>query len=561
MSDERQQTNDEPEQPATYTRRTVLQTTLGVAATGLLAASAGGKAITALAASTPTRESADAATSGVIPSPAPNVPPAYTKRPPVFKSVRDIPGKGGPLKEVNAMWVSYNPPITTYNNNKYWQGLDQRLGVSWRPTLVPVDNYGTKFATQVAGGDIPDIIWLSGLATTYPQLIQQGAFTDLTSYLTGNAIKEYPNLAKLPSSAWPGAKQEGKIYGAPWPIPLPNSPNFYRRDWAEKVGYPHPKNSEEFFKMLTAFTKGDPNGDHKHDTYAIAEEYNLFYGMFRVPYNWRLNKDGSLTKDYETAEWKAALEYTRRAFAAGLYIPNFQTAGYTERYDTFIAGKAGIMDGGLVNILPLRTQLKTVDPKADVYVSVPPGHDGGEGYTYNSPGTFGYFAIPSKVGSDKATLQQLLRIFDWFAAPFGSEERIYKNNGIKGRDYTVQSDGEFVATSTGKAEVGSMWLIVNNETILFAPKYADAKIWQDAARDMAAVGINDPTLGLYSPALISQGPSLSQFATNAINDFVYGRKPLSDIGSFVQQWRSRGGDQIRHELEQSLQRAKQHSKS
>lgn len=34
--------------------------------------------------------------------------------------------------------------------------------------------------------------------------------------------------------------------------------------------------------------------------------------MFRAPNNWRLNSDGTLQKDFETDEYKAALEFTNK---------------------------------------------------------------------------------------------------------------------------------------------------------------------------------------------------------------------------------------------------------
>ena len=41
--------------------------------------------------------------------------------------------------------------------------------------------------------------------------------TDLTQYLAGDAIRDYPNLAAIPSRSWKGALVNGKIYGVPIP--------------------------------------------------------------------------------------------------------------------------------------------------------------------------------------------------------------------------------------------------------------------------------------------------------------------------------------------------------
>jgi len=50
--------------------------------------------------------------------------------------------------------------------------------------------------------------------------VQQGAFTDLTAYLSGNALNAYPNLAKIPPISWQNTKIKVKIYGPPRARPL-----------------------------------------------------------------------------------------------------------------------------------------------------------------------------------------------------------------------------------------------------------------------------------------------------------------------------------------------------
>ena len=68
-----------------------------------------------------------------FPSPAPNVPDAYTAPLPPFQSVNFVPGRGG---TVNVFSVTYSTPETPKSMNKFWQELEQRLNVTWNVNLA-----------------------------------------------------------------------------------------------------------------------------------------------------------------------------------------------------------------------------------------------------------------------------------------------------------------------------------------------------------------------------------------------------------------------------------------
>ena len=71
---------------------------------------------------------------------------------------------------------------------------------------------------MIAGNDLPDImntLVRQDIPLT-PELFNAKA-ADLTPYLSGDAIKEYPNLAALPTRAWKGMVYDGKIWGVPTP--------------------------------------------------------------------------------------------------------------------------------------------------------------------------------------------------------------------------------------------------------------------------------------------------------------------------------------------------------
>jgi hypothetical protein len=70
-------------------------------------------------------------------------------------------------------------------------------------------DYITKLATVMAGNDLPDIMMIPGVTAQNPGIAYVTQFleakaADLTPCLAGDAAKDYPNLAALPSFAWKG---------------------------------------------------------------------------------------------------------------------------------------------------------------------------------------------------------------------------------------------------------------------------------------------------------------------------------------------------------------------
>ena len=66
------------------------------------------------------------------------------------------------------------------------------------------------------------------------------------------------------------------------------------------------------------------------------------------------------------------------------------------------------------------------------------------------PGNFG-FAIIKKSNADR--VKELLRVLNYLAAPFGSQEYMVSKFGIKDTDYTLNDKGSPVFTDKGKTDM------------------------------------------------------------------------------------------------------------
>lgn len=550
---------------------TAPQPTSAPAATTITASSptantAGAPPTAATGASTIAAGSAPAAApnqDGKLPSPAPGVPDAYTTFPSPFKSVAAIPGKG---TKVTALIVAYNPPPPSRDQNKWWQELEKRLGITYEPIIQPADGYPEKLATLTASGSLPDLTFLyfEQVPDQY-KVIQQGAYTDLTAELSGDGLKQYPNLALFPAYLWKNAAISGKRYGAPRPqLPI-GAQMIWNTSWAQKFGNPNPKSADEFYDLMVKFTKGDPDGNGKPDTWAIhtiqqfAFGLSFFRSMFRVPNEWRKNPDGTLTAYLETDEFKQTVAYMKRLYDGGVFHPDTATGNRTQRKDYITSLKVGMIEDLVTNFAGpnpngYRDTARKLNnnPTINITALVPPGFDGGKATIDLTSGFTGYAAIPAKVGKDSGRTKELLRVIDYFASPFGSEEWAFLNYGLEGVHHTVQPNGSRVLTDLGRTEIGDLNNLCNPMTAYWYPIPGDAQEAQNAVRDMVALGQENPVINLYSPTNSAKAGELNQLRIDRVDAMVQGRDPLSALDTFIKDWRSRGGDQIRKEYEAAL---------
>ena len=104
--------------------------------------------------------------------------------------------------------------------------------------MVAPTDYLTRFNTTIAGGSLPDLMFLGVIPNAAEFLQSQCA--DLTPYLSGDAIKEFPNLANFSAYTWRSGIVEGRIYAIPSARPPIGSVAMYHPDLFEAAGMPIP---------------------------------------------------------------------------------------------------------------------------------------------------------------------------------------------------------------------------------------------------------------------------------------------------------------------------------
>jgi putative aldouronate transport system substrate-binding protein len=445
------------------------------------------------------------------------------------------------------------------DQNAYWLELNKRLNLTLRINIVPQGDYPAKLAVTMAGNDLPDILYIGNRTLTagLPEFLRARC-TDLTPYLSGDAVKDYPNLANLPTSTWTAMAFSGSIYGVPVPINPFDWVLFVHQELLDQAGLSHPKNGDEYKQLVQAMTRPQENlwGINTEGNTGLGVTSGLYPSMFGAPNQWRVDANGKFTRSLETEEYKAAVAFAREVYALGVVTPTALQLDNTSAKVEFYARKAGLRWDGFRSYSVFWEQGAQLSPKP-VYRTIHPfAHDGGKPTYYFSPGHRG-FSVIKQANPDRVKL--MLRILNWIASPFGSQEGHFRSYGIEGVHHTVDANGWPVLTDQGRAEttVPLMWLTQPAPTLTSTRFGADyARLLQADEIAHSPAGITDPTVALDSPTQNSKGPKINQDWLDGMTAIVSDRRSFSDYDQLVKAWRTNGGDQIRAEYEKAHAAAK-----
>ncbi|WP_127585546.1 extracellular solute-binding protein [Paenibacillus koleovorans] len=428
------------------------------------------------------------------------------------------------------------------NEDKWVKELEKKTNTDMTIRLVPHADYEQKMIQMFATNDIPDVVQ-AGAGTNGKELagsVQAGVFLELNDLL-----KQYaPNLLKvIPQEAWDEVSLNGKIYA----IPEFLSSNSRRSTWVradlmEKAGIKQdPKTVDEYMEMLRAFKKlGVENPFMGREQFKYAD---IFFGAYDVyPYLSQFEKvgDNIQPKFMDSENMMKALGVYKTMYDEGLINKEFATINPTNFKNTILAGKAGMWEMNTQELLQWETQLKANVPDAKIkIIASPVGPDGkGGGYLYASAAR-SYFI--NKNAKDKA--EGILKFFDWMVTQEADKwfdttlpvepktpEEVSEQRFLSGFLHMVKDDAyrkEILnATPAGKELLKVFETIQPKEGrggIEFDPRLEAMQKNPDAA----------PLSDTPPPVLLT-----------AMVKMVYGKEPISNWPKVIDEWKSKGGNDI-----------------
>ncbi|WP_159329305.1 extracellular solute-binding protein [Streptomyces tendae] len=456
-------------------------------------------------------------------------------------SVPEKLGKGGEVTIMSPFWGS--PPK---EDNAYYKAMNDLVGVDVVWQNQDGNTYDQKLGAVLASSEVPDVVVVPGWNMTgkIPSAII-GKFADLGPYLSGDAVKEYPNLAAIPTDAWRRSIFGGKLLGLPMPssyvsgiVPL------YRQDIFEEEGYEVPRSCDEFM----ALAKDATNARAKR--WACLDMKWTAFNAFGVlsgnekSLGWN-QVDGKLVYRAETDEYLEALEWTRKLFAAGVVHPDAKL-GKSNAADPgpkFAAGEFLVYNQDISQWWSRTAEQATQNPEFKIWGMDFFGHDGGAPTLWaQNPASI--FAFVNKKAS-KSVIRDVLALANVTAAPYGTKEYMATNYGVEGTHYTVK-DGVPTKTDQGNIDVMNAYVMVASPAATIAhPDFPEVAKGQVEWQQRTGAVTKKPTfygMQIVEPARYT---NLSNDFEQLEDDIVRGRKKIGDMQQAVSDWKSKGGDKLR----------------
>jgi putative aldouronate transport system substrate-binding protein len=469
----------------------------------------------------------------------------------LVKSTNGPVGKAG--EEVNFLSYSINPTPAPVDQNPAWQQVNRELGLDLKFTYTALQDYNVKLSTVIASGQLPDIFTMNVLGVLIPNEIDffQSQCADLSTFISGDAIKAFPNLANLPQTAWRNCRFNGKFYALPRVVNAVGSTLLVQQNLLDDIGVKDIKNKDDFARVVKETTRNNLYGMGGMQ----ANTMQWMLQMFRAPNQWR-ESGGKFTRDWETPEYKDAVALLKSFWDAGYVHPDTPTFIQQQGAQSFYAGKFGMYPTNFFAFGIAWDRLLGINKNFRLNALIAPGFDGGKGVQFQDWGG-NQITVLKKGTPDR--IKQVLGVLNYLASPFGSQEYLNNWYGAKGIDFNFDEKGNPVYTPAGENNVHFItWqTIISPPPVLFDgldPNFVKvAHPIETAAHELA---ITDPSVGLYSPTNATKGATLTQGMTDGVNQILFGRADVSTLDGLVKTWRANGGDQIRAEIEDAFARSK-----
>jgi putative aldouronate transport system substrate-binding protein len=450
--------------------------------------------------------------------------------------------------------------------------INEKFNIDYKPNLVVHSDYLQKLSATIASGDLPDIIALQNADSNFYKWAKQGAFLPIDEF-----IDKYSTLKAVPDNVWNALKVNGKTYAMPRYYPMNYSLTpVIRKDWLDKLGLPVPTNYEELKKAALAFTKNDPDGNGKNDTYGIAigQSINPSFAMgaywdtaFYHKNNQGQYINGLIGKGREQlVGWLADL------YKEGAITKDFAFYNWTQTNKEFYSGKAGIFIGAASGMSEAYMQtLLDISPNAQI-VPIPPfqAPDGSKGFT-SGTAYQGIVALNAKLANEPEKLKRVLEMSEFGRQFYPFEQRNAGNRdfdwyrGKSGLGYSVNNGViEYQLQEKGMAPFDyfadrQMWA-PNDKANGYSKSYKNPNLREltgalEKMHDETKHYYN-PFNGVFSPTQATKGTELENKLLATQTRMIVGDIPMSDWNKMVEEYMDNGGTQLTNEINSALKEAK-----
>ena len=473
-------------------------------------------------------------------------------------------------------------------NNPYVDAVYDKLNVEMDLQWQSAD-YSTKLDMTIVADDLPDIFWVDNYMT-YRELLDNDMIEPLTDAFracAGTYMRDC--YASYGGAIFEPYIENGELYA------LPATYNGYqqsvlwvRKDWLDALGLETPKTRDDLVAVAKAFMEKDPGGNGAGNTIGIAVQStplgasNVSFGLDAImasfgayPQQWITGADGKVVYGSITEEAKQGLSYLADLYKEGIIDPQFATRDYSDAMGLITSGKSGICFYPW-NLAYSASEFLNANPTGDWVVLEAPVNDAGE-FTYSALRPDNGVMCVRKGYEHPEVLLKILNVefdmwrgFDevgyeavqplieagttWTAPMLTGHFNLEYNDAVIRVGELTANYIEKGITPSGTTEYNKQ-LCENAKRYFDNPSVADTEGWicymsRYIASNALKNGVEIPVAFHYS----TEGMGLYWASLEKLEDQYYmevitGAASIDDFDSFVEQWKSLGGEEITGEVQ------------
>ncbi|MEK5058546.1 sugar ABC transporter [Paenibacillus sp. FSL H7-0326] len=504
--------------------------------------------------------------------------------------------KYDPEVTISTVW-GIDPAVTfkngeTIENSVATKWAKEQFGINIDSLWSVTDTNGA-FATKVrlsmsSRQDMPDILTIGADQTQLVQdLIESGIYGEVGELFDKYASDTWKEAMNIDPTVWNAYTRDGKKMGIPVLDYAYNNDYllWIRQDWLDKLNLKAPTTIDELEAVMEAFKNNNPSGlspdkvtplsigiKNSMNTW-MADPSWIFGAYGTLPQQWNIGEDGELEYGSVHPGMKQGLQKLSEWFDKG-YIPQ-EVALWDENKtaEPAVAGTAGIIPGPYwMSGWPLVDTVKN-DPEA-VWkpYPIPTGEDG-TAMRHGTHFSNGVTLIKKDMEHPEAFFTYQNYLFDHFADPAAGSEHDF--GLFEGYDYQLDADGKQVRYDEiegGYVNVLRYLLVRDGARIpdaqmkallnLADGKEAETRLEREvkanygletpqAAKVLMSqedISYKDMFTGPPTETMKSKLDYLNKIENQTFNEIIYGNKPVDAFDTFVETWKTGGGDQITQEV-------------
>jgi putative aldouronate transport system substrate-binding protein len=481
----------------------------------------------------------------------------------------------------------------TIDNNAWTKLYQDQLGIKLKYKWIATsgDEMTQKMNVMIASDDLPDFLTVNNIQLK--QLVEAGMVKDLTEVYEKYAA---PLTKKFMNEDGPEQLNSAKFGGKLMAIPSTNSSMdgapllWVRTDWLKKLNLPEPKTMDDVMKISEAFTKQDPDGNVKADTFGLGLNKGIggggvmglagfFNGYHSYMGNWVKDASGKIVYGTILPETRTALLKLQELYKNGQLDREFGVKDGAKAGEDAVAGKIGMAYGAMwLPISPLQKG-KDLDPKMEWRAFPIVSADSQPAQPQVGLPVGNYYVVRKDAKNPEALMKIINMFIEKGWGQTGEFDKYFNNKeGIEIHKYAI-----FNAWSSRKnldVHLSVVEAFKTNNTSKLNPEQlstyekikqfnaGDNKQWNQArvfGEDSSFKVINqyvnqklllmNAFFGAPTKTMGDKKATLDKMEQETITKIIMG-EPIAAFDKFVEDWKKLGGNDITNEINEWAKSAK-----